>query len=62
VRQQLFDAIYVGQLFRAALHDLGWASNQVWGLTKTDEEWSNALEASLMATRRVDLEHGTNAA
>jgi hypothetical protein len=32
------------------------------GLTKTDEEWSTALEAALMATRQDDLEHGTNAA
>jgi hypothetical protein len=37
-------------------------SNQVWGLAKTDEEWSTALEAALMATRQHDLEHGTNAA
>jgi hypothetical protein len=37
-------------------------SNQVWGLTKTDDEWSGALEAALMATRRGDLQHGTNAA
>jgi hypothetical protein len=34
----------------------------VWGLTKTDQEWSAALEAALTATRRDDLEHGTNAA
>jgi hypothetical protein len=32
------------------------------GLTKTDEEWSKKLEAALTATRRDDLEHGTNAA
>ena len=37
-------------------------SNQVWGLTKTDEEWSTALEKALTATRRDDLKHGTNAA
>jgi hypothetical protein len=41
---------------------LGLTSNQVWGLTKTDEEWAEALEAALAATRREDLEHGTNAA
>jgi hypothetical protein len=62
VRQQLLDAIYAGQPFRAVLRDLGLTSNQVWGLTKTDEEWSMALEAALTATRRDDLEHGTNAA
>jgi hypothetical protein len=53
---------YSGKPFRAALPDLGLTSNQVWGLTKTDEEWSAALEAALTATRRNDLEHGTNAA
>jgi hypothetical protein len=47
---------------RAALRDLGLTSNQVWGLTKTDEVWAEALEAALAATRREDLEHGTNAA
>jgi hypothetical protein len=34
----------------------------VWGLTRTDQEWSAALEAALTATRRDDLQHGTNAA
>ena len=43
------------------LRDLGLTPNQVWGLTKTDEEWSTALEAALTATRRDDLRHGTNA-
>jgi hypothetical protein len=62
VRQQLLDAIYDGQPFRTALRDLGLTSNQVWGLTKTDHEWSEKLEAALTATRREDLEHGTNAA
>jgi hypothetical protein len=28
----------------------------------TDDEWSAALEAALMTTRRDDLQHGTNAA
>jgi hypothetical protein len=37
-------------------------ANQVWGLTKTDQEWSEVLEAALTATRRDDLQHGTNAA
>ena len=62
VRQRLLDVIYGGQLFRTALRELGLTSNQVWGLTKTDDEWSGALEAALMATRRGDLQHGTNAA
>jgi hypothetical protein len=29
---------------------------------KTDDDWSAALEAALTASRRVDLQHGTNAA
>jgi hypothetical protein len=62
VRQRLLDAIYAGKPFRRALGDLGLTSNQVWGLTKTDQEWSAALEAALTATRRDDLRHGTNAA
>jgi hypothetical protein len=36
--------------------------NQVWGLTKTDQEWSQKLEAALTATRREEFQHGTNAA
>jgi hypothetical protein len=62
VRKQLLDAIYTGRPFRQVLRDLGLTSNQVWGLTKIDDEWSTALEAALTATRRDDLEHGTNAA
>jgi hypothetical protein len=62
VRQQLLDAIYEGQQFRTVLLDLGLISNQVWGLTKTDLEWSEKLDAALMGTRRDDLTHGTNAA
>jgi hypothetical protein len=54
--------MYSGQPFRTALRDLGLTSNQVWGLTKTDDDWSAALEATLTATRRDDLLHGTNAA
>jgi hypothetical protein len=61
-RQQLLDAIYNGQQFRTALRDLGLTSNQVWGLTKTDDEWSTALDAALTTTRREDLKHGTNSA
>jgi hypothetical protein len=37
-------------------------SNQVFGLARADEEWSTALEAALTASRRSDLQHGTNAA
>jgi hypothetical protein len=42
VRQEFLDAIYRGQPFRQILRDLGLTSNQVWGLTKTDEEWSES--------------------
>jgi hypothetical protein len=62
VRQHLLDAIYSGQPFRTVLRDLGLTSNQVWGLSKTDREWSERLEAALWATRRDDFEHGTNSA
>jgi hypothetical protein len=62
VRQQLLDMIYDGQPFRTVLRDLGLTPNQVWGLTKTDDEWSGRLDAALTATRRDDLKHGTNAA
>ncbi len=62
MRQKFLDAMYSGQPFRAVLRDLGLTSNQVWGLTKTDDDWSAALEATLTATRRGDLQHGTNAA
>jgi transposase len=47
VRQQLLDAIYSGQPFRTVLRDVGRTSNQVWGFTKTDQEWSERLEAAL---------------
>ena len=60
--QELLAAIYAGQPFRTVLRDLGVTANQVWGLTKTDSEWSAELEAALTATRRGDLKHGTNAA
>jgi hypothetical protein len=62
VRKQLLDAIYNGKPFRTVLRDLGLTSNQVWGLAKTDHEWSEKLEAALTATRRDDIDHGTNAA
>jgi hypothetical protein len=62
VRQQLLDAIYSGQPFCAVLRDLGLTANQVWGLTKTDKEWSATLETALTTMRRDDLQHGTNAA
>jgi hypothetical protein len=44
------------------IRELNLTPNQVWGLATTDEEWSAALEGALMATRRGDLEHGSNAA
>jgi hypothetical protein len=62
LRQQLLDALYAGQPFRAAVNDLALTPNQVWGLTKTDQEWSAVLDAALIATRRDDLKHGTNVA
>jgi hypothetical protein len=62
VRQQFLDAIYAGQPFRTVLRDLGLTSNRVFGLARTDEEWSEQIEAALTASRREDLEHGTNAA
>jgi hypothetical protein len=62
VRQQLLNAIYEGRPFRTVLSELDLTPNQVWGLTKTDKEWSAALEAALTASRRGDLQHGTNAA
>ena len=33
------------------VRDLGLTSQQVWGLTKTDKEWSAELEAELTAAR-----------
>jgi hypothetical protein len=62
MRQQLLVAIYGGQPFRSALHELELTSDQVWGLARTDDKWSEKLEAALTATRRDDLQHGTNAA
>jgi hypothetical protein len=62
MRQRLLDAIYAGQPFHAVLSDLGLTSNQVWVLAKTDQEWSEKLEAALTAARRDDLKHGTTPA
>jgi hypothetical protein len=62
VREQLLAAIYAGQPFRHVLRDLGLTPNQIWGLARTDDQWSAALHGALMAARRNDLEHGTNAA
>ena len=62
LQQQLLDAIDAGQPFRQIRSQAKITQYQVWGLTKTDEEWSTALEAALTATRRGDLQHGTNAA
>ena len=62
VRDRLLAAICDGQPFRHALGDLGLTPNKVWGLTKTEQEWSERLETALTAARRNDLKHGTNAA
>ena len=62
VRQKLLDRIHAGRPFRTVVREFGLTPNQVWGLTNTDEEWSTALEAAWMASRRDDLEHGTDAA
>ena len=62
MRRRFLDALYSGQPFRATVRDLGLTPNQVWGLTRTDDSWRVALDAALTATRRDDLEHGTNAA
>ena len=62
VRQKLLDAIDTGAAFRTVVRDLGLTSQQVWGLTRTDQEWLEQREAALTASRRDDLQHGTNAA
>ena len=62
MRQQLLNAIYAGQPFPEVLRDLGLTSNQVFGLAKTDKEWSEKLDTALTAARRNDVTHGTNAA
>jgi hypothetical protein len=62
MRQQLLDGIYAGLPFRNLLREMRLTPNQVWGLAKTNDEWSAALEEALAATRRDDLKHGTNAA
>ena len=50
MRQRLLDAIYAGGDFRTLPRDLGLSSNQVWGFTKTDDDWSTALDAARTAT------------
>jgi hypothetical protein len=62
VRDRLLAAIHARQPFRTILRELDLTSNQVFGLAKTDEEWSAALETALTAARRGDFTHGTNAA
>jgi hypothetical protein len=61
-RQQLLDGIYAGQPFRTTLRNLGLTPNQVWGLTRTVEEWSTTLETALTEARRDDLQHGSTPA
>ena len=62
VRQQLLDAIYAGRPFRNGRGGTEPDTQSGVGLAKTDEPWSKALKEALTATRRDDLEHGTNAA
>jgi hypothetical protein len=52
VRLQLLEAIYAGQPFRTVLRDLGLSSNRVSGLARTDQEWSERLDAALTASHR----------
>ena len=42
LRQQLLDAVYASQPFRQVLSDLGMTPSQMWGLARTDEEWSSS--------------------
>lgn len=62
MRKQFLDAIYASKLFKTAIRDFGLTSNQICGLTKTDEDWATALDTALIAMRRDDLTHGINAA
>ena len=62
VRQEVLDGIYAGRPFCTVLRDLGLTPNQVWGLTKTDQDWSEKLDAALTATSLDDLKHGPNVA
>jgi hypothetical protein len=59
---KLLDGVYADQPFRQVLRDLGITPNQVWGLAKTDEEWSEQLDAALTAAGRDDLKHGSTPA
>jgi hypothetical protein len=43
VRQNFVEALYAGQPFKVVLRDFGLTYNQVWGLTKTDEKWSEQM-------------------
>ena len=58
VREELLDAICSDRSFGTVLRDLGLTSSQVFGLAKTDDGWSPALENASTATRRADLKHG----
>jgi hypothetical protein len=58
----LLDTIYAGQSFRAVLRDLRLTSNQGWGWLRPTGMVGERLEAALTATRRDELQHGTNAA
>jgi hypothetical protein len=52
VRQRLLKGLNAGTPFRTVVRDLRLTSQQVWGLTKTDQDWSAELEAALTAARR----------
>ena len=62
LRQQLLDALVGGAPFKEAIAGLGLSSRRVWGLAQHDQEWSQALDEVLRATRDPALRHGTAAA
>jgi hypothetical protein len=57
----LLAAIYDGRPFGEIIRDLGLTSNQIWG-SLNRRGMVDRAGGSLMATRRDDLKHGTNAA
>jgi hypothetical protein len=61
VRRQLLKPLNAGQVQGDPARPRPDAKCGV-GLTKTDAEWAESLGGALEATRREDLEHGTNAA
>jgi hypothetical protein len=57
-----FSPSYSLATFHAVLRDLGITANLVWGRARRDPDWAADFDAVLLATRREELEHGTNAA